>query len=49
VCVRARECVCVCVCVCVGSGFTWFRLGTVGGCHGCSDEPLSSGATELVT
>jgi hypothetical protein len=30
------------------SGFTWLRIGTIGGCCECRDEPSGSGATELV-
>jgi hypothetical protein len=33
----------------VWSGFTWLRIGIVGGYCECGDEPLGSGATELVT
>jgi hypothetical protein len=33
----------------VWSGFTWLRIGTVGGCCECGDEPSGSGATELVS
>jgi hypothetical protein len=32
----------------VWSGFTWLRIGIAGDCCECSDEPLGSGATELV-
>jgi hypothetical protein len=31
-----------------GGGFTWLRIGTVGGSCEYGDEPSVSGATELV-
>jgi hypothetical protein len=33
----------------VWSGFTWLRMGTVGGLFECGDEPSVSGAKELVS
>jgi hypothetical protein len=33
----------------VWSGFTWLRIGTVGGLCECGDEPSGSGATGLVS
>jgi hypothetical protein len=30
-------------------GFTWLRIGTVGGCCECGGEPTSFGATDLVS
>jgi hypothetical protein len=31
------------------SGFTWLRIGTIGGSCECGDEPSDYGATELIS
>jgi hypothetical protein len=33
----------------VWSGFKWLGIGTGGGLFECGDEPVGSGATELVS